>query len=124
MDVLAPLLEEAAANAKGDFLSAVKLVIRAQIGAGTVSRDNVCRALGMSARTLANRLEHYSVSYSSLADEARYEAAQSLLRKDVPIAEIAARLGFAEQSAFTRAFKAWSGAAPARWRAARRVAGD
>jgi AraC-like DNA-binding protein len=48
---------------------------------------------------------------------ARYEAAQSLLLKGGSIAEIAAQLGFAEQSAFTRAFRAWSGTTPARWRA-------
>ncbi len=70
VDVLAPLLEEAAAQARGDFLSAVRLVIRSQIGAGALSRDNVCRALNMSARTLANRLESYGVSYSGLSDDA------------------------------------------------------
>jgi AraC-like DNA-binding protein len=120
VDVLTPLLEEAAANAANDFLSTVRLVILTQVGAGAVSRENVCRVIGVSPRTLANRLERYSVSYSSLAHEARFESAQSLLMKGVPIAEIATQLGFAEQSAFTRAFKAWSGAAPARWRAARR----
>jgi AraC-like DNA-binding protein len=36
------------------------------------------------------------------------------------IADISAALGFTEPSAFTRAFKAWSGATPARWRTARR----
>ena len=76
--------------------------------------------MGLNARTLAHRLEGFGVSYSGLADEARYEAAQSLLRKAKPIAEIAATLGFAEQSAFTRAFKAWSGTTPARWRTSRK----
>jgi AraC-like DNA-binding protein len=116
-EILAPFLEEAAANARGDFLSAVKLIIRSQIGFGALSRDSVCRALGLNARAFAHRLEAYGVSYSGLADEARYEAAQSLLRKAKPIAEIAEILGFAEQSAFTRAFKAWSGTTPGRWRA-------
>ena len=120
VDVLAPLLEEAAANVTGDFLSVVKLVVRSQVGTGALSRDKVCQALRLSPRTLANRLERYGVSYSDLAGEARYEVAQGLLMKNVPIAEIAAQLGFAEQSPFTRAFKAWSGTTPAGWRAARR----
>ena len=97
----------------------MKLVIRSQVGAGALSRDSLCRALGLSARTLAHRLEAFGVTYSGLADEARYEAAQSLLGKAKPIAEIAATLGFAEQSAFTRAFKSWSGTTPGRWRAER-----
>ncbi len=70
-EILAPLLEEAAANAPGDFLSAVKLIIRSQVGLGALSRDSVCRALGLNARTLAHRLEGFGVSYSGLADEAR-----------------------------------------------------
>ncbi len=90
-EILAPFLEEAAANAPRDFLAAVKLMIRTQIGFGAMSRDSVCRALGLNARTFAHRLESYGVSYSRLADEARYDAAQGLLRNGRPIAEIAAR---------------------------------
>ena len=118
-EILAPLLELQVADVRGDFLSSVRAIIRSRIGAGALSRDSVCRALGLNSRTLAHRLESYGVSYSSLADEARLEAAQNLLLKEKPIAEIAAMLGFAEPSAFTRAFKAWSGATPARWRADR-----
>ena len=121
--ILAPLLEEAIASTPGDFVSAVKAVIRGQIGADALSRDSVCRALGLNARTFAHRLEAFGVTYSGLADEVRYEFAQGLLIKDKRIAEIAALLGFAEQSAFTRAFKAWSGTTPARWRAARKGEG-
>jgi AraC-like DNA-binding protein len=118
-EILAPLLDEAVANARGDFIAAVRSAIRGQIGAGSLSRESVCRALGVNARTLSHRLEALGVTYSGLADEARFEAAQSFLRKDRRISEIAAALGFAEQSAFTRAFKSWSGTTPARWRAGR-----
>ena len=118
-EILAPLLREAVANAPGDFVASVKSVIRARIRAGALSRDSVCLALGLNPRNFARRLESHGVTYSGLADEAKYEAAQGLLLKGKRIAEIAALLGFAEQSAFTRAFKAWSGTTPARWRAAR-----
>ncbi len=118
-----PLLREAAENAQSDFVHAVKAVIRARLGAGALSRDGVCRALGVSARTFAHRLEARGLTYSGLADEAKCEAAQSLLMKERRIADIATLLGFAEQSAFTRAFKAWSGTTPARWRAERKGAG-
>jgi AraC-like DNA-binding protein len=117
--ILAPLLEDAIADAQGDFVSAVKSVMRARIGSGAFTRDSVCRALGLNARTLAHRLEAYGVTFSGLADEVRLDAAQSLLLKERRMAEIAAALGFAEPSAFIRAFKAWSGTTPARWRVAR-----
>ncbi len=118
-EILAPLLDEAVAGARVDFLSSVKSIIRTQIGFGALSRDSVCGALGLNARTFAHRLEANGFTYSGLAEEAKFEAAQSLLLKDRTIAEIAAALGFAEPSAFTRAFKAWSGTTPARWRAER-----
>ena len=93
--------------------------MRARIGSGALTRDSVCRALGLNARTLTHRLEAFGVTFSGLADEVRFDAAQSLLLKDRRIAGIAADLGFAEPSAFIRAFRAWSGTTPARWRAAR-----
>ena len=117
--ILAPLLEEAAANVHGDFLSTARAMIRTQLAAGTLSRDSVCRALSLSQRTFVHRLEARGLTYTGLADEAKYEAAQSLLIKGQSIAETAVRLGFADPSAFTRAFKAWSGTTPARWRAER-----
>ncbi len=117
--ILAPLLEDAMARARGDFVATVKSVIRSQIGAGEIGRERVARALGLNARTFAHRLRAAGLTYSELADEARFDAARRLLAKDRKIAEIAAALGFAEQSAFTRAFKAWSGTTPARWRAER-----
>lgn len=120
LEVLAPMLEKAAATATADFPIAVKHVIRSQISAGTVSRDGVCRSLDTRPRTLASRLEKYGLSYSALLDEVRFEVAKSLLVKETTIADIAAQLGFAEQSAFTRAFKSWSGRSPARWRSTQR----
>jgi AraC-like DNA-binding protein len=89
------------------------------VGAGSLTRDSVCRALGLNAGTLAHRLEAFGVTFSGLADEVRFDAAQSLLLKDRRVGEIAAELGFAEPSAFIRAFKSWSGTTPARGRAAR-----
>ena len=118
-DILAPILEEAVAGARGDFLSAVKAVVRSRIVAGALSRESVCLALGLNPRTFAHRLAARGVTFSGLAEEAKFEAAQSLLLKDRKIAEIAATLGFAEPSAFIRAFKAWSGTTPTRWRAQR-----
>ena len=118
--ILAPLLEDAVADAEGDFVAAVRSALRTRIGAGSLTRDSVCRALGLNARTLAHRLEAFGVTFSGLADEVRFDAAQTLLLKDRRVGEIAAELGFAEPGAFIRAFKSWSGTTPGRWRAARK----
>jgi AraC-like DNA-binding protein len=123
-EILAPLLEQAVREMTPDFLSGVRSIIRTEVAAGTLSRDRLCRALRLTARTLSNRLETYGVTYSKLADEARFEAARDLLVRGRPIADIASSLGFAEQSAFTRAFKTWAGAPPARWLADRASRGQ
>ena len=93
--------------------------MRARIGSGAFTRDSVCRALGLNARTLAASARSFRRHLLRLADEVRFDAAQGLLLKNRRIAEIAADLGFAEPSAFIRAFKSWSGTTPARWRATR-----
>jgi AraC-like DNA-binding protein len=118
-EILAPLLEQAVRETTPDFLSAARSIIRTEVASGTLSRDRLCKALRLNARTLSNRLEAHGVTYSKLADEARFEAARDLLLRGRPIADIASSLGFAEQSAFTRAFKTWAGAPPARWLADR-----
>jgi AraC-like DNA-binding protein len=118
-EILAPLLEQAVRETTPDFLSAVRSILRTEVAAGTLSRDRLCKALRLTARTLSNRLEAYGVTYTKLADEARFEAARDLLLRGRPIADIASSLGFAEQSTFTRAFKTWAGSPPARWLADR-----
>ena len=118
-EILAPLHADALAQATGDFVASVPALIRAELAARRLTRERVAGALNVSERTLVHRLEARGLTYSGLADEARLERAQDLMRRGETIAEIAARLGFADASAFTRAFKTWSGTTPGRWRAAR-----
>ena len=87
-DILAPLLREAAANARGDFVSTARAMIRTQLAAGALSRENISRALGLSLRTLVYRLEALGLTYTGLADEAKFEAAQGMLRDGKTIAEM------------------------------------
>ena len=51
-------------------------------------------------------------------DEGRFEIARQMLEdSEMPVSQIAAMLDYADASAFTRAFRRWSGTTPARWRA-------
>lgn len=79
--------------------------------------DEVADALAMGVRTLQRRLESEGTRYSALLDEARCALALRYLgRADVPVAEVAFLLGFSEPSAFTRAFRRWTGTAPTAYR--------
>lgn len=79
-------------------------------------------ALSMSASTLQRRLALEGLSFQALKDELRRDMAiVRLSTSTVPLAAVAAELGFADNAAFQRAFKHWTGSAPGAYR--RGVAG-
>jgi len=84
-------------------------------------RDSVgdaAMALGLGLRTLNRRLEEAGTNYLRLRDEVRYATArQLLLNTALPVGDVAARVGYAHSSAFTAAFRRWSGHSPVEWRA-------
>jgi len=95
----------------------VQRVIRTLMATGRFSEEEVARAFGMSVRSLARRLNERGSTFRRVLDQARYDAARALLGDSgAAIVEIAARLGYSEQSTFARAFRRWSGTSPARWR--------
>ncbi|HTV18960.1 MAG TPA: AraC family transcriptional regulator ligand-binding domain-containing protein [Polyangiaceae bacterium] len=88
-----------------------ELLPRERFGAAKVAS-----ALGMSERSLHRRLRELGQSYQGLVDGFRREEAERLLREGrMDMAEIAHRLGFADQSAFSRAFRRWTRMAPRDW---------
>ena len=76
--------------------------------------------LGVTARTLRRHFaRHAGLSPKQLSMSGRILRACHYLadRRDVPIAEIALRVGFGDQAAFTNAFRHYVGTTPARLRA-------
>lgn len=66
--------------------------------------------LALSERTLHRRLAEEGTRFSTMVDEARYARARTLLMDGrISIELIAAAVGFAEPSSFSRAFKRWTG---------------
>jgi len=79
--------------------------------------EEMAESLNLSPSTLRRRLEAEDKSFQAIKDLLRRDMAINLLsdtRKSVM--EIAADLGFAETSAFHRAFKKWTGANPGEYR--------
>jgi AraC-like DNA-binding protein len=84
------------------------------------SVDAMADLLAMTRRTFERRLKSRGTSYRALANEIRFEVACRLLKDtEMSLSEIAAALGYSGASAFTRAFRGWSGQAPSVWRAAK-----
>ena len=70
-----------------------------------------------SEATLRRRLDDEGQSYRSILDDLRRDLAISLLSDtSLAISDIAAQLGFAEPSAFHRAFRKWTGTRPGEYR--------
>jgi AraC-like DNA-binding protein len=82
----------------------------------------LAEAVGLSARSLQYRLEDMGLSYRALLDNVRRRQAERLLRDPrQTLHDIALSLGFADQSAFQRAFKRWCGQSPGEYRRAHRA---
>ncbi|MGW1376323.1 AraC family transcriptional regulator [Streptomyces sp. NPDC002446] len=77
----------------------------------------VAARLALSPATLRRRLQAEGTSYQRLKDAVRRDAAiTALAAGQEPIAELAARIGFSEDTAFLRAFRRWTGTTPGAYR--------
>lgn len=95
----------------------VRIQVSQHLSEGVPALSAVAGALGMSARTMQRRLAEQGRTYQDVVDLARRELAERLLRDtDYSLIEIAFLTGFSDQSAFTRAFKRWSGQTPRSYR--------
>jgi AraC-like DNA-binding protein len=95
----------------------VRAELISRLPAGEPSRAEVASALHFSEKTLQRRLRDEDTSYQAILDETRRELAQQYLREGrASVCEITFRLGFSDQSSFTRAFKRWTGRAPGEFR--------
>lgn len=75
--------------------------------------ESVCRELAMSRQTLHRRLREEGTTFLTVRDATLRAMAESFLRDEaLPVAVVAARLGFSEAAAFSRAYKRWTGHPP------------
>lgn len=89
--------------------------IRPHLGAERLSAAALAARLGMAESTLRHRLKAEGASLSALRDAARRSRAMQALEAGRAVADVAADLGFAEPSAFHRAFRKWTGESPGQW---------
>lgn len=77
----------------------------------------IAARLAVSPATLRRRLTAEGTSFQQLKDSVRRDAAITALREGhEPIAQLAARLGLSEDTAFHRAFRRWTGTTPGAYR--------
>ncbi|HEY8571431.1 AraC family transcriptional regulator [Phenylobacterium sp.] len=80
---------------------------------GEVNMDAIASELGMSRQTLFRKLRAEGVTFVGVLDELRRTLALHYLSgKKVSVNETAYLVGFSDPSAFSRAFKRWTGKPP------------
>ena len=78
-----------------------------------LSFDEIAAELTMSPQTLRRKLHQENTSPRHIKEEVLRDAAiASLVRGDETVAALSRRLGFSEPSAFSRAFRRWTGSPP------------
>jgi AraC-like DNA-binding protein len=106
-----------AAVGPGSLLDALRRALRVELVRGHANASRVSNFLAMHQRTLHRRLAATGTSFQCVLDEVRYDAARHYLRASaMPLVDVAAALGYSELSAFTRAFRRWSGMTPGAFR--------
>lgn len=100
-----------------DLPGQVRAAIAEELPGGDPSAAAIARRLAMSERTLQRRLQAENTTLAQLFDETRGAVAKAHLADPaLGLAEVAWLVGFSDQSAFTRAFRRWTGSTPGAWR--------
>ena len=100
-----------------DLLDSVKSAIREILPTRSCSIDMVASQMALHPRTLQRMLKEQGSSFSSLLESVRKAiATDRLSNSSVSIIQLSDYLGYADNTAFTRAFKRWYGTSPKQWR--------
>jgi AraC-like DNA-binding protein len=84
---------------------------------GAPNQQQIADAMHVSNRTLQRKLKGEGTSFMDLLQDTRLQLARKYLKHpDRSVVETAYLLGFSEPSTFSRAFKRWTGSAPAEYR--------
>ncbi len=106
-------MSDAAQEVAADLLSSLRLLLYTR----HCNQGQAAALLGVNTRTLRRQLMSAGTSFRAELERSKFARARSLLlESELSGLEIADKLGYADLSAFSHAFKRWSGLSPAVWR--------
>ena len=101
-----------------DFREEGENLVGGLLPTGTATTAHVAATLGMSERTLSRRLSGEGVTFRAIVEQQRRSMAFNYLNDPaIRPTQIAYLLGYSEPSAFSHAFRRWTGQSPAEYRA-------
>ena len=93
--------------------SRVRLAITRGLGTGSSSIEAVAASLALHPRTLQRKLKGEDTTFEAIKDEVRRSLARDYLANaELSLGQVASRLDYGEQSAFTRSCRRWFGKTP------------
>jgi AraC-like DNA-binding protein len=79
-------------------------------------KERIAEQLALSGRHLNRKLGEEGTSFKLLRERELHRMAEQSLREPQRLAEVAEALGFSDESAFTKAFRRWTGVTPGQFR--------
>jgi AraC-like DNA-binding protein len=99
------------------FIQQVRTLILELSRTNFPTLEDVAARLYLVTRTLQRKLREENTSFRAECEFIKEELARNLLlSKNLPISDIADRLGYADQATFQRAFRQWTGKTPKAYR--------
>ena len=103
----------------------IRRLLRRYLTQEMPSLEVISDMLATTPQTLRRRLQREGQGYQMIKDALRRDVAvEYLIQTDLPLLEVATRVGFSEASTFHRAFKGWTGLTPGAYRQAHNEPGD
>jgi AraC-like DNA-binding protein len=100
-----------------DPVAELRVILASSHAIDVLSAPAAALELGLTPRALNRLLAKEGTNFHRVLEDSRYESARRLLRNvAAPIVSIAWALGYADASAFSRAFRRWAGVTPTAWR--------
>ena len=113
LETLRPICEEAAKErntAHGTLRSLVENEVHKLLHHGKANRQRVAKELGLSERTLSQRLAEEATSFDHVVDRLRHSLALQYVKEpSISIAQVAWLLGYEGPTSFNYAFARWTG---------------
>jgi AraC-like DNA-binding protein len=99
------------------FVDRVRLAIQEKLTGRRPAMEDIADVLHVSPRTLQRRLHDDGYNFQRVLEEARRHLARHYLaHSHLDLNDAAFLLGYNDAGSFVRAFRAWEGVPPSRWR--------
>lgn len=115
--LLSGYLDRVKVAARTTLAERVQDFVRSSLADGHCTIERCAAKMDMSVRTLQAKLNELDLSFSDILEEQRIAQAKTYLGQlQYSLDDVAAHLGYSEQSSFGRAFKRWTGLTPKQFR--------